>query len=177
VEFDKNKAGGGMWNLWRNNRACEVFLDAAENVAVRSSGTLTCENLLDEIPAKFRSHLQDCEACAQTIDDLVTTRNSMQEHGAPATFDTPWFAARVMARISAEERMPAGQDAVWSVLPRLASRFAGIAVIIIVMTGGWLMRQPAEGPGSQNTMESLFDTSPAPVTNDDVLISVLEKAR
>jgi hypothetical protein len=165
-----------MWNLWRNKRDCEAFLNTAEKVAEWHPGALTQEKLWSEMPGKFRSHLEDCEACAQNIDDMVTARNALRDDAAPGSFDAPWFATRVMARISVEERMLAGRDALWSVLPRLASRFSGVALIVIVVTGGWLMRRPAEHSGIQNTTESVFDTA-GPITHDDVLISVLEKGR
>ena len=165
-----------MRNLRRNKRACEVFLEAAEKVAEQRSGVLTPENLVGEIPSKFRSHLEHCEACVQHLDDLVTARNALRDDAVPATFDGPWFATRVMARISAEERILAGQEALWSVLPRLASRFTGVALIVIVVAGGWLMRRPAEHSGIQNTADSVFDTA-GPITHDDVLSSVLEKGR
>jgi hypothetical protein len=152
-------------------------LDVAETAAQGNSGTLSRETLLGEIPAKFRSHMRDCETCAQAVDDLVATRNSLADHPPIATFDAPWFAARVMARISAEERKRAGQDTVWSVLPRLASRFAGAALILIVITGGLVIRKPAERAGTQPAIESLFDTSSTALTHDDVLSTVLEKAR
>jgi hypothetical protein len=82
-----------------------------------------------------------------------------------------------MARISAEERVRSSQEAVWKVLPRLASRLAGVAALVLILAGGWLIKRPAESPSGTATMEGLFDTSPAPVTHDDVLASVLEKSR
>lgn len=165
-----------MWNLWRDKRACKVFLDAAEKAAELSPGALTPENLSSDMPGEFRNHVKECADCARNIEDLVTARNALREGGARATFNAPWFATRVMARISAEERMLAGRDALWTVLPRLASRFSGVALIIIVVTGGWLMGRPAEHYGIQNTAESVFDTA-GPITQDDVLTSVLEKGR
>lgn len=166
-----------MWDLQRNKKECAVFLDAVEAASERGPDAFAREDLFGALPPNLREHVESCNACSSRLDNLLTTRNTLRGYAPPANFDAPWFAARVMARISAEERVRSSQEAVWKVLPRLASRLAGVAALVLILAGGWLIKRPAESPSGTATMEGLFDTSPAPVTHDDVLASVLEKSR
>lgn len=166
-----------MWKLQENRKDCAICLDAVEAASQRRPEAFAREELLVELPPNLLEHVESCKACAIHIDNLLTTRNILRGYAPPANFDAPWFAARVMAMISAEERVRAGQEAVWRVLPRLASRLAGVAALVLILAGGWLIKRPVESATEVAATESLFDTSQTQVTHEDVLGSVLEKAR
>jgi hypothetical protein len=165
-----------MWDLRRNRKECAIFLDALEAAWEKRPDVFAREELLAELPANLREHGKCCKGCARNIDNLLTTRNALRGYATPASFNAPWFAARVMARISTEERVRASEEATWSVLPRLASRFAGVAVLALVLAAGWLIKGPLGNPASASTVES-FDGSQAQVSYDDPLGGVQEKAQ
>lgn len=165
-----------MWKLLKDKKGCQNFLEAAEAAAELRQRALLREEILAELPPSLQSHSQTCRTCAQKMNDLIATRNVLRDYAPHQDFDAPWFAARVMARISSEEGIRKGQEALWNLLPRLASRVAGIAVVILILAGGWLIRQPAATSATGTTVDTLFDTPRFPVTHDEALASVLEKA-
>ncbi|GAC1680445.1 MAG: hypothetical protein PVS2B2_18790 [Candidatus Acidiferrum sp.] len=167
-----------MWDSLRGNKkTCGALRDALEAVSERRREILVKEDLLAELPQELLAHLSSCAECGQDLDNLLATRNVLHRYAPIHGVDAPWFAGRVMATISAQERVRAGQEIVWSVVPRLASRFAAVAALGLILASGWLIRLPEEKTTAMATVEGLFDTSQAPATRDDVLASVLEKER
>jgi hypothetical protein len=175
---DLKSKEAGMWNLLRGNqKACRAFREAAEAAASRHRDILVKQDLFTELPEQLRRHSESCEECSRNLDSLLTARSALRGYAPQESFDAPWFAARVMAEICAQERVREGREVIWSAVPRLASRFAGVAALVLILAGGWLIKRPAQKPSSVVTMDSLFDTSQSPATRDDVLSSVLGKAR
>ena len=166
-----------MWNLQRNKKDCAMFLDAVEAASECGPDVFAREDLFVALSPNLLQHVESCRACSSSLDNLLPTRNALRGYAPPANLDAPWFAARVMATISAEERVRAGQEAFWSVLPRLASRLAGVAALVLILAGGWLIKGPVGKPANASTMDGLFDASQAQLGHDDVLGGVLEKAR
>jgi hypothetical protein len=165
-----------MWNLLRKNeKDCGAFRDAAEATVERRRDISVKQDVLVELPEELRLHLENCEECGKNLDSLLTARSALRGYAPLEGFDAPWFAARVMAEISAQERAREGMEVIWNLVPRLASRFAGVAALVLILAGGWLIKRPVEKPSSVAMVDGLFDTSQAPATHDDVLASVLEK--
>jgi hypothetical protein len=163
--------------LRRNQKDCRAFGEAAEAAAQRRQDILLRQDLLAELEPQLQLHPERCDRCGSDLDSMLTARDALRGLARPEGFDAPWFAARVMAEISAHERVREGQEGIWRAVPRLASRFAGVAMIVLLLAGGWLIRRPAEKPTGVATVESLFDSWQVPATRDDVLAGVLEKGR
>jgi hypothetical protein len=85
-----------------------------------------------------------------------------------------------MAAIAAREAQLQGSLEKWIAIPRLASKFAWVSVLALLLSGSWLVgRQQAPRAAWTPTDlagETLVDRHPAPVDNDDVLNNLGERA-
>jgi hypothetical protein len=172
-----------MWNLLRvRTGSCTAFASDLQDAADRlPPANPTRVHLRAELSREMREHADHCENCSQALDDLLAVRRSLQLLRPLETPTDPWFAPRVMHLISARERAAESGNPTWRAVPRVASRLAGAAVVVLLLAGTWVVRNPAaitsEPSATMVASEGLFD-SPQPVaSHDDPLASVLERDR
>ena len=164
--------------LNRKRDECERLQDLLENSAAENVYSGGIKELAESLPADERAHLAECGSCRQAAQDLLATRELFRGAIAPAEDGGPWFAKRVLSAIAAREREMALAMSTWSVVPRLASRLAWAAALVLVVGSTWLYetstprtnRQPAA-----SSQEYLFEAPAPPMNQDDVLISMAEK--
>jgi hypothetical protein len=159
-----------MWNLLRKNQGkCSELRDLLE-----TGGELTA------VP-KAQAHLAECADCQAAVEELRASRvllRSLPSVGAQAS---PWFASRVMAAIAARESELRRSLEPWAVVPRLAARLTWISALALLLAGTWLYEMPRSAQSRSfsdaTTAESLFDPSPSPAAQDDVLANQVERAQ
>jgi len=172
-----------MWKLFGvRSKPCSLFAgnlqDAAEQLPAAGA---TREQLRAGLSPEMREHAERCANCALALDDLLAVRESFQSLRSSETPADSWFPQRVMARIAAAQLEMESGNATWKAVPRLASRLAGVAALVLLLAVTWVAGIPATvATGSTTTVaaaEGLFESpQPAP-TPDDPLASVLERDR
>jgi hypothetical protein len=155
-----------MWNFVKKRNdedECSRFRDSLEELA---SGGASREML---------EHSAACEDCAAAADELLESREllrSLPRESAPAM---GWFAPRVMAAIAAREAELRQSFDAWSVIPKFALQLTWISALALMLAGTWFLQRPnlPTKPATDITGEPVQNT--APLTNDDVLVSLAEK--
>lgn len=155
----------GRWQGW---------LDAA---AEDGAPARNLQQWMAGVSPEDRAHLLACEDCRAATEAWLAVRESLRALPEVVSPTPPWFAARVMAAITAreEELRPA---AAWIAVPRFASRLAWAAAALLVAASTWLYQKPLarlSHPPAVSAPEGIFDTQSAPVTKDEVLMSLAEK--
>ena len=150
----------------------QAWLDTGDDA---SPAAQTGQQLTAALSSGDRAHLQACSECRIALEAWLAFRGSLQTSRLSVSAP-PWFAARVMASIAAreEELRPI---AAWIAVPRFASRLAWASAALLVFAGTWLYQKPPARPSKPavNATESLFDTQPPAVSEDEVLVSLAEK--
>jgi len=164
-----------MLSLFRRKRkACSDFLDALTHAV----NTATLEEFLASAAPEHSAHAPSCEDCRVAAEELLAARALLSALPSQADIPRPWFASKVMAAIAARETEVRRLATAWTAVPKLASRLAWVSAVAIVVAGTWLYRKPSSSPPSQTateaSVESIFETSPAP-HQDDVFSSTVEK--
>ncbi|HEY2461049.1 MAG TPA: hypothetical protein VGI16_09580 [Candidatus Acidoferrum sp.] len=164
-----------MWNpLNRGSADCRAFQEALE---VCASGSEV--NIAESLPEAQRQHLARCRECETSLQELVETRVLLSAIPSNAT-PGPWFAPRVMAAIAAQESKLTRALETWTAVPRLAARLTWLSALALLLASTWLYSRPmhysVNSVATDVTGEPLVET-PTPVTNDDVLVSLVEKSR
>jgi hypothetical protein len=140
----------------------------------------TLQELLDHATTQQRAHVATCDDCREALEELLAARLLLSGIPTQASVPRPWFAAKVMSAIAARENEFSRLATAWTLVPKLASRLAWVSAVAILAAGTWLYRKPApSSPGqvvTEASVESIFETSPAP-SQDDVLLSTVEKNR
>jgi hypothetical protein len=156
-----------MWSLLRRNQnECSRLRDALETAG--------------ELAPQLLAHLSDCADCRAAAEELQKSRallRGLPSNGAQAS---PWFVARVMTAIAARESELRRSAETWTVVPRLAARLTWISALVLLLAGTWLYEMPRSAQSrssSDTTAESLFDPSPSPAAQDDVLATQVERAQ
>jgi len=159
-----------MGNLLnRDEKNCRRFLDALEELPASGNLRKSAEEWLAELPEADEEHAGSCEACRTALEEFTETRNALSGMTVPKA--GPWFAARVMAAISAREREEEARDGVWISVRRLAPRLVALSALLLVLGGSWALelrktdRMNAERRGG----DMVFDSSVAPTWYDDGL--------
>lgn len=165
-----------MWSLVRRQDKCRAFLDGLEDTpaAARSH-----DEVLEFLPEELRGHALECAQCNAAAADLVESRRLLGHASLEAFTPGPWFATRVLAAIEDREAAQATSDRTWAAVPRLASRLTLATAVALLVTTTWLYRHAAESSPVQRaeTSESLFDSAPAGLTQDEVLTSLGERTK
>jgi hypothetical protein len=156
------------WFLGKNKGPCGELTRSLEDSADASS-----------LPAELAQHAASCAECRSAVDDFRASQVLLTAlRHRPAEFK-PWFAKGVMAAIAAREAQLQGSLEKWIAIPRLASKFAWVSVLALLLSGSWLVgRQQASRTAWMPTDlagETLVDRHPAPVDNDDVLNNLGER--
>jgi hypothetical protein len=98
----------------------------------------------------------------------------------PATHDA-WFAPRVMAVIAARESEVRRVGSSWAAVPMLASRLALASAVVLLVGSTWIYERPTTAPAklsvTDSAQETLFESSPPPTNQDDILVSLAERPR
>src|SRR5579863_3090679 len=153
-----------MWNpLKRQDEECSRFRDSLEEVA---SGGASREML---------EHSAACEDCSAAAEELLESRELLRALPREASPSMPWFAPRVMAAIAAREAELRQSFDAWSVVPKLALRLTWISAVALMLAGTWFFQRsnvPVK-PATDITGEPMQNQ--APVTNDDLLVSLAEQ--
>jgi hypothetical protein len=154
-----------MWKFLKiQEDDCGRFRESLEEVA---SGGASREML---------EHSAACEDCAAAAEELLESREllrALPRESAPAM---PWFAPRVMAAIAAREAELRQSFDAWTVIPKFALQLTWISALALMLAGTWFLQRPKlpSRPATDITGEPV--QSSAPVTNDDVLVSLAERA-
>ena len=169
-----------MWNGPKlGKEGCTRAQAWLEEAASRHPRAGAHEELLAEVPRDERQHVQECPACAQAVKDLLESRGLLRNLKMDEDKGNPFFAKRVLAAIAARETEIELATRTWAVIPRLASRLAGIAILVLLIAGTWIYEGPARKRANQPVMEpgaQLFeDNATVPTDRDDVLVSLLER--
>lgn len=169
--FGKQDAACTRWQDW---------LDAGAEGPAGQDGDASPQSLqamTAALSSTDKLHLQSCQDCRLAMDAWLVARQSMQHLARLSEAAPPWFAARVMAAITAREEdlRPA---AAWIAVPRFAARLAWAAGALLFLASTWLYQKPLAIPSAApptSASEGLFDTQPPQVTQDEVLVSLAER--
>jgi hypothetical protein len=166
-----------MWNLLKKSgKECGRIQDSLEEAAAKSSNAGRVEELIAGLPVAAREHIAGCDACREAALDLVATKELFKGVAGATEEARPWFAARVMAAIVAQERELAERMSAWSEFPRFASRLALLSAVLLLAGTTWFYEKGVRAPSNPSngtTQESIFE--PSQQTNqDDILISMAE---
>jgi predicted anti-sigma-YlaC factor YlaD len=104
----------------RDEQKCRSFLDALEELPLDGGARKSAEEWRAELTEAQVEHAGACEACWTALEEFAETRNALA--GATVQEPGPWFTARVMAAINAQEREEEARDGVWISVRRLAPR-------------------------------------------------------
>ena len=156
------------WFLRKNKSLCETLKSSLEDVADAGS-----------LPAALAQHAVSCAECQRAMDDYRASQVLLSALRREPAESKPWFATGVMAAIASREAQIQGSLEKWTAIPRLASKFAWVSVLALLLSGSWLVgRQQASRTAwipTDLAGETLVDRHPAPVDNDDVLNSLGER--
>ncbi len=153
-----------MWNFMKKqDDDCSRFRDSLEEVA---SGGASREML---------EHSAACEDCAAAAEEMLESRELLRALPRSSATMMPWFAPRVMAVSAAREAELRQSLDAWSAIPKLALRLTWISAIALTLASTWFLQRPSmpTKPATDITGEPMQNT--APVTNDDLLVSLAEQ--
>jgi hypothetical protein len=167
--------------LNKNHEACSEFRDHLETAGGSALRVQTLEEFFSTLPAPLQSHAVSCHECRIAAEELLFVRELLGALPAQTAVPNDWFATRVMAAISARESEVRRTGASWSAVPMLASRLALASAALLLVMSTWIYERPATAPARNSavdsTQETLFETSPAPLNQDDILVSLAERPR
>jgi len=158
--------------------SCEVFLADLEEFPVETPGATTAADLRRLLSESAREHLARCTSCQTALEDFADTRKAMTEMKKSLPEPGPWFAARVMARIRAQEKEIEEQvNGVWVNVMRLAPRLAAFAAVLLVLGGTWALELRRADDARQKTrpVEGLFESAPTTPASDDIVATIYEE--
>lgn len=142
---------------------CSRFQDSLEEIA---SGGASQEML---------EHSAKCADCAAAAEELLESRELLSALPRESAALLPWFAQRVMAAIAAREAELRQSFDAWSLVPKLALRLTWISAIALVLASTWFLQQRATIPLRPAADITGEPQHAAPMTNDDVLVSLAEQ--
>ena len=163
-----------MWNLRKMTEDCRRLHDVLEDAAAQNRVAISVKTLMDALSAEERKHIEACRDCREAVQELVATEELFQGVTSFAEEERPWFAARVMAAISAREREIAARLNTWSEFSRFAPRFAWVTAVLLLAGTTWFYERVVRAPVYElngSPQESIFET-PQQTSQDDILISM-----
>ena len=170
-----------MTNFLNKRRAeCRQFQSQLEDAASAAPNAKALSELLAAAPASLKEHTIACANCRAAAENILAARALLAELPSYAATAGPWFAPRVMAAIAARKAELSRAADTWTFLPMLAARLTWASAIALLLASGWLYQRPVSTPSrsaaTDITGEPVVDNAP-PANNDEVLISLAEKAR
>jgi hypothetical protein len=171
-----------MWNLLKKNReACGQFQDELATAASAGSLAATPEELRAALTVARQKHASSCEECRASVEELLSARALLRVLPARSKIPAPWFAPRVMAAIAAKEAELRRLGSPWAAVPRFASRVALASAAMLLVVSTWVYQRPVAAPAKEPSVEavpeSLFDSSQPTLSQDDILVSLAERAQ
>ena len=163
---------GKLFNREKEN--CEFLRDALHELTVAGNAPRNVEEWRAELPEAAARHLDACESCREALDEFAETRGALA--GIIAPEPGPWFTARVMAAIGAEEREEEARDGVWVNVRKLAPRLVALSALLLALGGSWAVQQNGRdlSYASKQSGDMVFDSSVSPAPYDDALGSMSE---
>ena len=153
-----------MWHFVKKPEDdCSRFRDSLEEIA---SGGVSREML---------EHSAACEDCAAAAEELLESRELLRALPRESSPAMAWFAPRVMAAIAAREAELRQSFDAWSVIPKFALQLTWISALALTLAGTWFLQRPNLPSRQATDITGEPVQSAAPVTNDDVLVSLAEK--
>jgi hypothetical protein len=153
-----------MWHFVKKPEDdCSRFRDSLEEIA---SGGVSREML---------EHSAACEDCAAAAEELLESRELLRALPRESSPAMAWFAPRVMAAIAARESELRQSFDAWSVIPKFALQLTWISALALMLAGTWFLQRPNLPSRQATDITGEPVQSAAPVTNDDVLVSLAEK--
>ena len=153
-----------MWHFVKKpENDCSRFRDSLEEIA---SGGASRELL---------EHSTACEDCAAAAEELLESRELLRALPRESAPTMAWFAPRVMAAIAAREAELRQSFDAWSVIPKFALQLTWISALALMLAGTWFLQRPNLPLRQATDITGEPVQNAAPVTNDDVLVSLAEK--
>ena len=166
--------------LKKKSPECREFQEALESASSEAFLASTREVLLAGLNAASRTHADSCAACSAATDELLAARALLRALPAHSNAPAPWFASRVMAAIAAREADVRRAGSPWAAVPRFASRLALATAATLLVVSTWVYQRPVV-PAKQTIADAapeyLFESSPPPVSQDDILVSLAERTQ
>jgi hypothetical protein len=170
-----------MNNFLGNRRAeCREFQSQLEEATGAAPGAKDLSELLAAAPDALKAHASACADCRTAAENILAARALLTELPSYAAAAGPWFAPRVMAAIAARKADLARATDAWTFLPKLAARLTWASAVALLLASTWLYQKPAttsaKPVATDITGEPVVDTA-TPANNDEVLVSLAEKAQ
>jgi hypothetical protein len=166
--------------LNKRSARCREFQSQLEDASSAAPGAKELPQLLAAAPAALKDHAAACADCRVAAENILAARALLTELPSFAATAGPWFAPRVMAAIAARKADLARAADTWTFLPKLAARLTWASAVALLLASTWLYQKPAtpsaKPVATDITGEPVVDTA-APANNDDVLVSLAEKAQ
>jgi hypothetical protein len=166
--------------LNKRSARCREFQSQLEDASSAAPGAKELPQLLAAAPAALKDHAAACADCRVAAENILAARALLAELPSFAATAGPWFAPRVMAAIAARKADLARAADTWTFLPKLAARLTWASAVALLLASTWLYQKPAtpsaKPVATDITGEPVVDTA-TPANNDDVLVSLAEKAQ
>jgi predicted anti-sigma-YlaC factor YlaD len=173
-----------MWGsisgiLGPSKTACskyEARLADAANVAAERGGAPV-------LTAELSAHVSNCERCRAALDAIAPSRALLRSGVQRVAAPGPFFAARVMAAIRAEEeRLATQRNVFWRPLEHLAARLAIVSAMVVMALSFYIYAYVKPVPRQQDDAAQIQSAElvphqqidPQPQTKDDVLMLITE---
>jgi hypothetical protein len=171
-----------MWGTDKTrDGTCSKTGEWLESAGLKHPQATTFEELLAGLPQTAQHHIMKCQNCQNYCHEFLESRKLLASLAGEPGQANPYFVQRVLAAIRSREDELERSTRAWAAVPRLASRLAGIATLILLLTGTWLFEGPNKRQPEEKTVEptsTLFeDNAAVPTSKDEVLVSVLERGQ
>jgi hypothetical protein len=171
-----------MWGLRKDNRSeCWEAMELLEAGGITLGNERTLEEIMLGLPAPEREHVLACGNCRAAYEERLEARELLAPMAKKEMEPGPFFVNRVMAAIRARGEELERSTRAWAAVPKLASRLAGVALLLLLVTGTLLYTSPRRYRTTQPAVEpanAIFeDNAPVPTSKDDVLVSLLESGK
>lgn len=156
---------------------CEWLQNHLEGLPPGDAGKLS--EVLTQLSEDVRAHAAACAECQAALQDFADTRGVLAVMSKHLPQPGPWFTARVMSAIAAQEHeIEERQNGFWVNVRRLAPRMVALATLLLMFGGTWAFQERRAASRVQGAQmgpaESLFEGAPATAPNDDIIATAHE---
>jgi hypothetical protein len=159
---------------------CRDYQMQLEDAASAVPGAKEIPDLLAALSGSQKEHVAACADCRSAAENILAARALLAQLPSNAELGGPWFPQRVMAAIAARRAELSRAADTLTFLPKLAARLTWAAAIALLLASTWLYQKPISTPAkpvlTDITGEPLADST-TPANNDEVLVSLAERAR
>lgn len=171
-----------MTALFKSKDECKMLQQSLESVQRVAGEPPNREVILASLSGAERQHAAGCASCSGAIEELLELRGLVVAALPAGEGPRAGFTGRVMAAIAAKQRELEEKELIWTSLPRLASRFAAVCMVVLFVAGAWLFtaqrRNSLASTQPKQRQESIFDgNSGSSDLNDEVMASTAEDRR